>query len=61
MMGIDELEPGLDRGVMLARELREIADVIGRCPELACLDNPLDAAQLLLMDLDALDAPDDDL
>lgn len=39
----------------MAYELREIADVIERNPELADLDNPLDAAQLLLMDLDSLD------
>ena len=50
----DELEPGPDKGTLLARELREIADVIERCPELAGLDDPLDAAQLMLMDLDDL-------
>jgi hypothetical protein len=50
----DEPEPGLDKGTLLARELREIADVIERCPESADLDNPLDAAQLMLMDLDDL-------
>jgi hypothetical protein len=38
----------------MAYELREIADVVETCPELADLDNPVDAAQRMLMDLDSL-------
>jgi len=53
-MEIDKLEPGPSKAVFIARELREIAEVIEGCPELADLDNPLDAAQLVLMDLDSL-------
>lgn len=53
---MDELEPGPSKAVFIPRELREVADVIESCPELADLDNPLDAAQLMLMDLDSLDA-----
>jgi hypothetical protein len=49
----DELEPA-SKGRAMAYELREIAEVIERCPELADLDNPLDAAQRMLMDLDSL-------
>lgn len=53
---MDELEPGQSKAVHLVRELREAAEVIESCPELADLDNPLDAAQLMLMDLNSLDA-----
>lgn len=49
-----ELEPG-SNALALAHELREIADVLEQCPELADLDNPFDSAQLMLMDLDSLD------
>ncbi len=54
-MEIDELEPGPSKAVVIARELREMAEVIEGCPELADLDNPLDAAQRMLMDLESLD------
>ena len=54
-MKIDELEPGPSKAVFIARELREMAEAIERCPELVDLDNPLDAAQLMLTDLDRLD------
>lgn len=47
----DELEPA-SKGHAMAPELREVAEVIERCPELSDLDNPFDAAQLMLMDLD---------
>lgn len=50
---MDELEPA-SKAAVFAHELREVAGVIERCPEFADLDNLLDAAQLLLMDLDAL-------
>jgi hypothetical protein len=50
---MDELEPAGKADAMV-RELREIAGVIERNPELAGLDNPLDAAQLMLMDLDSI-------
>jgi hypothetical protein len=51
-MEIDELEPGPSKAVFIARELREAAEVIERCPD---LENPLDAAQRMLTDLDSLD------
>jgi len=58
-MEMDELEPVQEpywvRAGRIARELREIADVIEANPELAKLDDPYDAAERLLMDLDALD------
>jgi hypothetical protein len=52
--GDDELEP-TSKAAVLVHGLREIADTIESCPELADADNPLDAAQLMLMDLDSLD------
>jgi hypothetical protein len=55
-MEIDELEPGPSKAVFIAHELREAAEVIERCPELADLDNPLDAAQRMLTDLDSVQA-----
>ena len=56
----DELEPANNTDVM-AHEEAEVAGVIERCPELACLPDWFDAAQHMLMDLDVLDAsgPDD--
>lgn len=54
---MDELEPG-GKAQASAYELREIADTIDANPELADLDNPLDAAQLMRMDLDSLDYGD---
>jgi hypothetical protein len=40
----------------LSRIKQEIkGEVIESCPELADLDNPLDAAQRMLTDLDSLD------
>ena len=53
-------EPG-DKGACLAHELRELADVIERCPELADEPDPVAAAQRLLYDLDDLDLEDFDL
>jgi hypothetical protein len=38
-----------------AHELREVADVIERNPGLMTEENPYDAAQLLLMDRDAIE------
>ena len=51
---MDELEPASGAQGMV-HELREIADVIERCPELAELPDAFDAAQRLAMDLDSLD------
>lgn len=51
---MSELEPGPSKALLIARELREVADVIESCPELADLDDPLDAAQRMMMDLDSL-------
>lgn len=56
----DELEPASKAGA-LAHELREVADVIERNPELADLPDPIAAAERLLGDLDDLDAEDFDL
>lgn len=58
-MRIDELEPG-NKAEALAHELREVADVIETCPELADPDDWYDVAQLMLMDLDSLDYDDED-
>lgn len=59
---IDELEPGPSNAVSKAesrvRELREVADMIEACPEIAGLDDWYDAALRMLMDLDALDIVD---
>jgi hypothetical protein len=53
-----ELETG-SKAQAMVHELREVADVIERVPELVDEDNPVDAALLLLMDLDELDLDDD--
>lgn len=50
-----ESDPGPSKAAFIVRELREIAELIERCPELADLDNPLDTAQCVLMDVDSLD------
>jgi hypothetical protein len=56
---MDELGPVVgpywEKARRIVRDLREIADVIEANPELAKLDDPYDAAERLLMDLDALD------
>jgi hypothetical protein len=60
-MDNDELEPVTDNRMkagLLVHELREVADMIERCPELMETPNPYDAAQVMLMDLDSLDSPD---
>jgi hypothetical protein len=54
MKMVYDSEPG-DKGACLAHELRELADVIERCPELADEPDPVAAAQRLLDDLDDLD------
>jgi aminoglycoside phosphotransferase family enzyme len=55
---MDELEPVVEsyweKATRIVRELREIADTIEANPELAMLDDPYDAAERLLMDLDSL-------
>jgi hypothetical protein len=60
---MDEMRPcgKEERAGLLANELREVADVIEACPELADLPDWFDAAQRMLMDLDALDDPGNDL